>query len=77
MGCITLRHPVNLDDEREAQLSAMLLGRSPELGIWAFTECQSPMIDEAFLLLDIRTAIAVIEQLSLACNWRQFGSETT
>lgn len=52
----------------KAQLSAMLLGRGPELGIWAFTECQSPMIDEAFLLLDIRTAIAVIEQLSLACN---------
>ena len=52
----------------KAQLSAMLLGRGPELGIWAFTECQSLMIDEAFLLLDIRTAIAVIEQLSLACN---------
>ena len=55
----------------KAQLSAMLLGRGPELGIWAFTECQSLMI-----VLDIRTAIAVIEQLSLACNWRQFGSET-
>ena len=34
-------------------------------------EHQSPTIDEAFLSLDIQTATAVIEQLSLACNWRQ------
>ena len=44
----------------------MLLGRSPEIGIWAFTEYQSLMIDKAFLPLDIQTATAVIEQLSLA-----------
>ena len=44
----------------------MLLGRSPEIGIWAFTEYQSLMIDKAFLPLDIQTATAVIERLSLA-----------
>lgn len=58
------------------QLSAMLLGRSPELGIWAFTERRSPTIDEAFLPLDTRTATAVIERLNIARNRRQCGGET-
>ena len=44
----------------------MVLDRSPEFGIGAFTECWLPMIDEVFLPLDIQTATAVIEQLSLA-----------
>ena len=60
----------------KAQLSATLLGRSPELGFWAFTERRLPTINEAFLPLDIRTATAVIERLSLACNgkvWERRG----
>lgn len=44
----------------------MVLGRSPEFGIGASTECWSPTTDEAFLPLDIQTATAVIERLSLA-----------
>lgn len=54
----------------------MLLGRSPELGIWALTERRLLTIDEAFLSLNIRTATAVIKRLSLACNGRQGGGET-
>ena len=50
----------------------MFLGRSPELGIWAFTERRSPTIDEAFLSLDIRTA-TVIERLNIHVTEAMWG----
>lgn len=57
----------------KVQLSAMLLGRSPELGIWAFTERRLPTIDEAFLSLDIRAA-TFIERLNITRNGGNVGA---